>query len=116
MTKRDRDIRERAYHLWVDGGRHDGRSDEYWVAAERAIDAEAEAEHAGSHGSKTAGKSKLAEKSEKSKPDGKSKSAKAAPAEGKSGKSKGKVSETKSSGAKSGAKAAGKSKTSKPAG
>jgi hypothetical protein len=30
-------IRERAYHLWVEGGRHEGDADAYWLAAQREI-------------------------------------------------------------------------------
>ena len=34
-TERDRRIRDRAYALWVEDGRPEGRSDEHWLRAER---------------------------------------------------------------------------------
>jgi hypothetical protein len=30
-------IRERAYHLWIEGGRPDGQADNYWLAAQREV-------------------------------------------------------------------------------
>ena len=30
-------IRERAYHLWIEGGRQDGQADNYWLAAQREV-------------------------------------------------------------------------------
>ena len=30
-------IRERAYHLWIEGGRQDGQAENYWLAAQREI-------------------------------------------------------------------------------
>lgn len=34
-TERDAAIRERAYHLWVEGGRRDGTSVQDWLRAEQ---------------------------------------------------------------------------------
>ncbi|NOG69047.1 DUF2934 domain-containing protein [Roseicella sp. DB1501] len=36
----ERRIRERAYALWEEDGRPDGRADEYWERARRFIEAE----------------------------------------------------------------------------
>lgn len=36
-TSKDRQVHERAYHLWVEGGRLEGRSEEYWHRAEREV-------------------------------------------------------------------------------
>jgi Protein of unknown function (DUF2934) len=33
----EQQIRERAYHLWVANGCHDGEADHYWLAAEREV-------------------------------------------------------------------------------
>ena len=33
----ERKVRERAYELWVEGGRPHGKSDDYWVQAEREV-------------------------------------------------------------------------------
>lgn len=41
-TERDRIVRERAYAIWVENGRQEGRSDEHWLEAEREIQAAAE--------------------------------------------------------------------------
>jgi hypothetical protein len=30
-------VRERAYHLWIEGGRQDGQADNYWLAAQRDV-------------------------------------------------------------------------------
>jgi hypothetical protein len=30
-------IRERAYHLWIEGGCQDGHAETHWLAAQRAI-------------------------------------------------------------------------------
>ena len=30
-------IRQRAYHLWIEGGRQDGQADNYWLAAQREV-------------------------------------------------------------------------------
>jgi hypothetical protein len=30
-------IRERAYHLWIEGGRQEGNADSYWLEAQREI-------------------------------------------------------------------------------
>jgi hypothetical protein len=30
-------IRERAYHLWIEGGRQDDQADNYWLAAQREV-------------------------------------------------------------------------------
>ena len=37
MDNRDEKVRRRAYQLWEDAGRPDGRSDEFWLAAEIEI-------------------------------------------------------------------------------
>ena len=34
---REEKVRRRAYQLWEDAGRPDGRSDEFWLAAEMDI-------------------------------------------------------------------------------
>lgn len=39
---REQRIRERAYSLWEEDGRPDGREQEYWHRAERLIAAEAD--------------------------------------------------------------------------
>ena len=39
-------IRERAYQLWEEDGRPDGKSDDYWVRARHLIEAEVH-EHGG---------------------------------------------------------------------
>lgn len=41
MTEIENTIRERAYHLWVAGGRRDGEADRHWLTAERELIAEA---------------------------------------------------------------------------
>jgi hypothetical protein len=30
-------IRERAYHLWIESGRHEGQAEHHWLAAQRSI-------------------------------------------------------------------------------
>jgi hypothetical protein len=37
MTDMEHVIRERAYHLWIEGGRQDGQADNYWLAAQREV-------------------------------------------------------------------------------
>ena len=37
MSEREEEIRRRAYQLWEEAGRPDGRSDEFWLAAEVEI-------------------------------------------------------------------------------
>lgn len=37
-TERNRIVRERAYALWVEGGRQEGRPDEHWLTAEREVE------------------------------------------------------------------------------
>ncbi|MBV9286249.1 MAG: DUF2934 domain-containing protein [Hyphomicrobiales bacterium] len=37
MSRREEQIRRRAYRLWEDAGRPEGRSGEFWLAAERDI-------------------------------------------------------------------------------
>jgi len=37
QSERDARIRERAYHIWVEEGRIDGRQEEHWHRAEREI-------------------------------------------------------------------------------
>ena len=37
MQDLEQSIRERAYHLWTDGGRQDGQADAHWLAAQRDI-------------------------------------------------------------------------------
>jgi len=37
MQDMEQTIRERAYHLWVEGGRNDGDADAHWIAAQREI-------------------------------------------------------------------------------
>lgn len=40
MTEREQQIRERAHRLWEEAGRPEGRDDEFWREAERALDEE----------------------------------------------------------------------------
>ena len=37
MQDLEQSIRERAYHLWIEGGRQDGQSDAHWLAAQRDV-------------------------------------------------------------------------------
>jgi hypothetical protein len=37
MQDLEQTIRERAYHLWVEGGRNDGNADAHWLAAQREV-------------------------------------------------------------------------------
>jgi hypothetical protein len=37
MQDLEQAIRERAYHLWVEGGRHEGDADAHWITAQREI-------------------------------------------------------------------------------
>jgi hypothetical protein len=37
MQDIDKTIRERAYHLWLDGGCQEGNADGHWLAAQREI-------------------------------------------------------------------------------
>jgi hypothetical protein len=37
MQDLEQTIRERAYHLWVEGGHQDGAADAHWLAAQREI-------------------------------------------------------------------------------
>jgi len=37
MQHLEQSIRERAYHLWTEGGRQDGQADAHWLAAQREI-------------------------------------------------------------------------------
>ena len=37
MQNLEEAIRERAYHLWIAAGRPDGKSDAYWLDAQREI-------------------------------------------------------------------------------
>ncbi|WP_375458065.1 DUF2934 domain-containing protein [uncultured Enterovirga sp.] len=39
-TERNRIVRERAYALWVENGRQEGRGEEHWLQVEREIEAE----------------------------------------------------------------------------
>jgi Protein of unknown function (DUF2934) len=41
MTERERKIHERAQQLWQAAGMPTGRDDEFWLQAEREVDAEA---------------------------------------------------------------------------
>jgi hypothetical protein len=45
MTEREEKIRERAYELWQEDGRREGRSDEYWNRAAREIDGQSGESH-----------------------------------------------------------------------
>ena len=40
MTEREQQIRERAHRLWEEAGCPQGRDDEFWHEAERAIEEE----------------------------------------------------------------------------
>lgn len=33
----EQSIRERAYHLWIEGGCQDGHADTHWLAAQREV-------------------------------------------------------------------------------
>ena len=37
MRNLEQAIRERAYHLWIEGGRRDGNAESHWLAAQREI-------------------------------------------------------------------------------
>jgi hypothetical protein len=37
MQDLEQTIRQRAYHLWVEGGRKDGDADAHWLAAQREV-------------------------------------------------------------------------------
>lgn len=37
MQNLEQAIRERAYHLWVEGGRVDGSAESHWLAAQREV-------------------------------------------------------------------------------
>ena len=37
MSEKEEEIRSRAYQLWEEAGRAEGRSDEFWLAAEMEI-------------------------------------------------------------------------------
>jgi Protein of unknown function (DUF2934) len=37
MQDLEQAIRERAYHLWIEGGRLDGHADAHWLVAQREI-------------------------------------------------------------------------------
>jgi hypothetical protein len=37
MQNREQAIRERAYHLWIEGGREDGHAQSHWLAAQREV-------------------------------------------------------------------------------
>lgn len=37
MQDMEHAIRERAYHLWIEGGRQDGQADNYWLTAQREV-------------------------------------------------------------------------------
>jgi Protein of unknown function (DUF2934) len=37
MQELEQAIRERAYHLWVADGRHDGNADAHWLTAQREV-------------------------------------------------------------------------------
>jgi hypothetical protein len=37
MQDLDQAIRERAYQLWIESGRDDGKADDHWLAAQREI-------------------------------------------------------------------------------
>jgi len=40
MTEREQQIRERAHRLWEEAGCPEGRDNEFWQEAERAVDQE----------------------------------------------------------------------------
>jgi hypothetical protein len=37
MQDLEQSIRERAYHLWIEGGCQDGQADAHWLAAQREV-------------------------------------------------------------------------------
>jgi hypothetical protein len=37
MQNVEQEIRERAYQLWIEGGRPDGNADSHWLAAQREV-------------------------------------------------------------------------------
>jgi hypothetical protein len=41
MTNLEQTIRERAYQLWVDGGRQHGNAEAHWIAVQREVLSEA---------------------------------------------------------------------------
>ena len=42
MSEREKRVLERAYQLWEEAGRPEGRDQEFWRQAEREIDGEAQ--------------------------------------------------------------------------
>ena len=42
MTEREQSIRERAYQIWLDAGKPDGRATEFWQESEAQIAKEEE--------------------------------------------------------------------------
>jgi hypothetical protein len=41
MQDLEQTIRERAYQLWIDGGREDGKAEAHWLVAQREVLSEA---------------------------------------------------------------------------
>ena len=76
-AERERKITERAYHLWVEGGRQHGKADEHWHQATLEIDAAKERKGADRKAAKAATPdAKAADKSKKTaKPKSKKKDA-----------------------------------------
>ena len=37
MDSFEQQVRERAYHIWISAGMADGKADEHWILAERAL-------------------------------------------------------------------------------
>lgn len=74
-AERERKVGERAYHLWVEGGREHGKSDEHWHEAAQEIDAAKERKSMDRKAAKSASADgKAAERSKKTgKPKGKKK-------------------------------------------
>lgn len=48
-------VRDRAYHLWEQAGRPNGREHEFWAQASQEIEGERELRHRTSDGSRAAG-------------------------------------------------------------
>jgi hypothetical protein len=37
MPNMEQEIRERAYHMWMEAGRPEGNADGFWIAAQREV-------------------------------------------------------------------------------
>lgn len=86
-SERDRKIRQRAYELWEQGGRLEGRADEHWSTAEAEFAGGSEGEAVGSPGKAGKGGSAASKKVSPGKPAAATPAGKTAAAKGKAAKS-----------------------------